>query len=48
MEEKKRMLTEKLTPILVEAHYLDIDEEEMIRFVDAIIRDWYRKRRGQS
>ncbi|MDR6226686.1 GntR family transcriptional regulator [Desmospora profundinema] len=47
-EEKKAMLKEKLQPILVEAHYLDIDEEEMAAFIEEIIRDWYRERRKGS
>ncbi|PTM57814.1 GntR family transcriptional regulator [Desmospora activa] len=44
-EDKKAMLKEKLEPILVEAHYLDMDEEEFVSFIEEIIRDWYRERR---
>jgi GntR family transcriptional regulator len=45
--EKKRIISEMLEKMLVEAFYLQIDEEEMIGLMNEAVREWYRERRGK-
>lgn len=46
-EQKKRVVKEMLDKILVEAYYLQIDEEEMASLVTKAVREWYRERRDK-
>jgi GntR family transcriptional regulator len=45
-EEKKRRMREMLEKVLVEAYYMQMEEEEVLAMVEEIIREWYRERRG--
>ncbi|MFS8513247.1 MAG: GntR family transcriptional regulator [Planifilum fulgidum] len=44
-EEKKRRMREMLEKVLVEAYYMQMEEEEVLAMVEEIIREWYRERR---
>ncbi len=45
-EEKRRRMREMLEKVLVEAYYMQMEEEEVLAMVEEIIREWYRERRG--
>lgn len=45
-EEKKRRMREMLEKVLVEAYYMQMEEDEVLAMVEEIIREWYRERRG--
>jgi GntR family transcriptional regulator len=38
-------MREMLEKVLVEAYYLQMDEEEVLAMAEEIIRQWYRERR---
>lgn len=44
LEEKKKVIKGLLEKILVEAYYMQLDEEEMLALVEETVRTWYRER----
>jgi GntR family transcriptional regulator len=44
-EEKMGRMREMLEKVLVEAYYLQMEEDEVLAMAEEIIRQWYRERR---
>jgi GntR family transcriptional regulator len=44
-EEKKKRMREMLEKVLVEAYYLQMEEDEVLSLMEEIVRQWYRERR---
>src|SRR5690606_15388680 len=44
-EEKMGRMREMLEKVLVEAYYLQMEEDEVLAMAEEIIREWYRERR---
>ncbi|ARU60834.1 GntR family transcriptional regulator [Tumebacillus avium] len=47
-EERKQVIKGMLERMLVEAHYLQLEEEELLEILEESVREWYRERREQT